>query len=130
MKLGKFDMGTTRNIRNRRQGLWMLAWAYLLLFASPLTYAAPPAGTASASVPTAVGHPPRPKARPNDPRLRSSAALVLDASDSSVLYSKHSDVAVPIASLTKLMTALVVLDGKQSLDDPIKITADDRSNRK
>jgi serine-type D-Ala-D-Ala endopeptidase (penicillin-binding protein 7) len=56
----------------------------------------------------------------------SSSVLVVDQSDSSVLYSRHSDVAAPIASITKLMTALVVLDAKQPLDEPIQITEADR----
>ncbi len=50
----------------------------------------------------------------------------MDASDSSVLYSRHSDVPMPIASITKLMTALVVLDANQPLDEPIQITDADR----
>ncbi len=61
-----------------------------------------------------------------DPRLRSSSVLVVDQSDSSVIYSRHSDVAMPIASITKLMTALVVLDAQQPLDEPIRITQADR----
>ena len=47
-----------------------------------------------------------------DPKLKSSSVLVIDQSDSSVLYSRHPDVATPIASITKLMTALVVLDAQ------------------
>jgi len=61
-----------------------------------------------------------------DPKLKSSSVLIIDQSDSSVLYSRHSDVAMPIASITKLMTALVVLDAKQPLDEPILITEADR----
>jgi serine-type D-Ala-D-Ala endopeptidase (penicillin-binding protein 7) len=56
------------------------------------------------------------------PKLKSSSVLVIDQSDSSVLLSRHADVAAPIASITKLMTALVVLDAKQSLDQLITIT--------
>jgi serine-type D-Ala-D-Ala endopeptidase (penicillin-binding protein 7) len=69
-------------------------------------------------------------ARPSltDPALRSSAALVLDISNSSVLYSRHSDVALPIASITKLMTALVVTEAGQPLDEMLTVTADDRSS--
>ena len=63
----------------------------------------------------------------HDPKLKSSSVLIIDQSDSSVLYSRHSDVAMPIASITKLMTALVVLDAKQSLDEPIEITEADRN---
>jgi D-alanyl-D-alanine endopeptidase (penicillin-binding protein 7) len=61
-----------------------------------------------------------------DPKLMSGSVLVVDQNDSSVLYSRHSDVAAPIASITKLMTALVVLDAKQPLDEPIQITDADR----
>jgi D-alanyl-D-alanine endopeptidase (penicillin-binding protein 7) len=59
------------------------------------------------------------------PKLKSSSVLIVDQSDSSVLYSRHSDVAAPIASITKLMTALVVLDAKQPLDEPLTITQDE-----
>src|SRR5258708_25232691 len=61
-----------------------------------------------------------------DLKLKSSSVLIMDASDSSVLYSRHSDVPMPIASITKLMTALVVLDANQPLDEPIQITDADR----
>jgi len=61
-----------------------------------------------------------------DLKLKSSSVLVIDQSDSSVLYSRHPDVAMPIASITKLMTALVVLDAQQPLDEPIQITDADR----
>ena len=61
-----------------------------------------------------------------DPKLKSSSVLIIDQSDSSVLYSRHSDVPMPIASITKLMTALVVLDADQPLDEPIQITEADR----
>ncbi len=56
------------------------------------------------------------------PKLKSSSVLIFDPSDSSVLYSRNPDVAAPIASITKLMTALVVLDAKQPLDEPLEIT--------
>src|SRR5277367_1054517 len=61
-----------------------------------------------------------------DPKLKSSSVLIIDQSDSSVLYSRHSDVAMPIASITKLMTALVVLDAQQPLDEPLQITDAER----
>jgi serine-type D-Ala-D-Ala endopeptidase (penicillin-binding protein 7) len=62
----------------------------------------------------------------HDPKLKSSSVLIVDQSDSSILYARNSDVAHPIASITKLMTALVVLDAKQPLDEPIQISEDDR----
>lgn len=60
------------------------------------------------------------------PEVRSSTALVVDAKDSSVLFARHDDAVRPIASITKLMTALVVLDGKQPLDEVITISREDR----
>src|SRR5580692_3828872 len=56
------------------------------------------------------------------PKLKSSSVLIIDQSDSSVLYSRNSDVAAPIASITKLMTALVVLDARQPMNEPLAIT--------
>jgi serine-type D-Ala-D-Ala endopeptidase (penicillin-binding protein 7) len=61
------------------------------------------------------------------PALRSSAALVLDTTHSSVLYSRHSDVAMPIASITKLMTALVVSEAGQPLDEELTVSYEDVS---
>ena len=52
-----------------------------------------------------------------EPVLRSSAALVIDTTHSSVLYARRANVAMPIASITKLMTALVVTDAGQPLDE-------------
>src|SRR5450755_1914375 len=60
-----------------------------------------------------------------EPKLKSSSVLIVDQSDSSVLYSRNSDVAAPIASITKLMTALVVLDAKQPLDEPLTISPEE-----
>ena len=61
----------------------------------------------------------------DEPDLRSSSALIVDETHSTVLFARRADVAMPIASITKLMTALVVLDAAQSLDEPIEITRDD-----
>jgi serine-type D-Ala-D-Ala endopeptidase (penicillin-binding protein 7) len=58
--------------------------------------------------------------------VRSSSAIVLDAVDSSVLFAKDAQKVVPIASITKLMTALVILDGGQPLDEMIELTTADR----
>jgi serine-type D-Ala-D-Ala endopeptidase (penicillin-binding protein 7) len=65
-------------------------------------------------------------ARLDSPALHSSAALVLDATNSTVLYARRSDVAMPIASITKLMTALVVMEAGQPLDETLTITPEDR----
>jgi D-alanyl-D-alanine endopeptidase (penicillin-binding protein 7) len=62
--------------------------------------------------------------------VKSTSALVLDQSGQRVLYSKNIDWVVPIASITKLMTALIVLESRLPLDEPIKITNDDRDGLK
>jgi D-alanyl-D-alanine endopeptidase (penicillin-binding protein 7) len=61
------------------------------------------------------------------PDVRSHAFYILDESDSSVLAARHERVPVPIASITKLMTALVVLEAGQPMDAVLTITADDVS---
>lgn len=62
-------------------------------------------------------------------RLRSKAALVADEFGNR-LYQKQADTARPIASLTKLMTAIVTLDAGLSLDKRIMITKEDRDLRR
>ena len=62
------------------------------------------------------------------PQIRSSAVLVLDETSSTVLLARQAEVATPIASITKLMTALVVLDAQQPLDEVLVITDEDREH--
>ncbi|MBI5040516.1 MAG: serine hydrolase, partial [Gammaproteobacteria bacterium] len=57
--------------------------------------------------------------------LKSSYALVVDEVTGARLYSKNAAARTPIASLTKLMTAMVVLDAKLPMDTRITITKDD-----
>lgn len=57
--------------------------------------------------------------------LKSNAAVVIDQTTSQVLFEKNSTVALPIASLTKLMTAMVVVEARQSMDEVLEVTADD-----
>ena len=59
------------------------------------------------------------------PALRSEEVLVLDTSHSEVLYARRADVPQPIASITKLLTALVVSDAHQPLDEMLEITRED-----
>src|SRR5437762_8285791 len=108
--------------QSMNQGLRTAALAGLLLAAS-VSHAAIPDGTADPAHIKYGG-----RASPAVPALRSSAAFVLDTTHSSVLYSRRSDVAVPIASITKLMTALVVLEAAQPLDELIEVTAEDRGH--
>ena len=64
-------------------------------------------------------------ARQRDLKLRSAAALVLELGDGQLLYAKNTDAVMPIASITKLMTAIVVLDSGLPLDEPVNIEAAD-----
>lgn len=59
------------------------------------------------------------------PLLRSSAFLIQNQNTGEVLLEKKSDAVLPIASITKLMTAMVVLDGGQSLSEEVVITEED-----
>ena len=60
------------------------------------------------------------------PEVKSASALIVDGNNGEVIFEQKAGVVTPIASLTKLMTALVVLDGQQPLDEVIVITAADR----
>ena len=62
---------------------------------------------------------------PTLPDLRSNAFYILDSSGAKVLAARNERAAVPIASITKLMTALVVLEARQRMDQTITITRDD-----
>lgn len=57
--------------------------------------------------------------------LKSSVALVMDQDTNEVLFSKNQHAVLPIASLTKLMTALIVSDARLPLDEMITITHED-----
>ncbi len=65
---------------------------------------------------------------PSGMDLRSSTALVIDQTTQRVVYSKNPDPVHPIASITKLMTALVVLESGQDLDEQITVTEEDVDN--
>jgi D-alanyl-D-alanine endopeptidase (penicillin-binding protein 7) len=58
-------------------------------------------------------------------KLKSQAALVVD-NFGNELFAKAADQAMPIASITKLMTAMVLLDSGVAMDESITITRDDR----
>lgn len=53
--------------------------------------------------------------------LKSSSALVLDATEGTPLFAKNASQVTPIASITKLMTAMVVLDAALPLDEAVRI---------
>jgi len=103
---------------NHRTACVLLALALAL----PLGVAlgADPERNSAAGTSTA---PPR-KTTPNL-NLQSAAVLVVDESGQP-LYAKHSHDQKPIASITKLMTAMVVLDSGAPLDEPLTILESDR----
>lgn len=59
--------------------------------------------------------------------LASASAAIVDLESGKRLYDKNADVVVPIASITKLMTAMVILDGKQSLKENIRFSSKHRT---
>lgn len=59
------------------------------------------------------------------PFLDSNAALIMNANTGRMIYGKNAARRTPIASITKLMTAMVVLDAKLSMDQPITISSAD-----
>ncbi|CAG4896718.1 D-alanyl-D-alanine endopeptidase [Paraburkholderia gardini] len=62
--------------------------------------------------------------------LRSSVAYVVDQNSSEPLFDKNSRAVVPIASISKLMTAMVVLDSKAPMTEQIEVTDEDRDYEK
>ncbi len=60
-----------------------------------------------------------------DLSLNSSAVMVMDQASGEVLLEKNADAALPIASITKVMTAMVVLDAGQPLEESIVIARED-----
>lgn len=62
--------------------------------------------------------------------IRASVALVVDQETHEVLFSKNDSAVLPIASLTKLMTGMVVADAGLSMDEPITITQADVDTQK
>ncbi len=73
------------------------------------------------STPTLANEPAVLSRDPSNLHLASGSAMVIDLQTDKVLYSSNPDVIVPIASVTKLMTAMVVLDAKQPMDEVIPV---------
>ena len=64
--------------------------------------------------------------RGNDPLdLRSSVALVVDQDTNEVLFEKNKDAVLPIASVTKLMTALVTVEANLPLEEELQVSQDE-----
>ena len=60
-----------------------------------------------------------------NPLLHSAAFMIADQATGNVILEKNSDAVLPIASITKLMTAMVVLDARLGLNDLLTIVQDD-----
>jgi D-alanyl-D-alanine endopeptidase (penicillin-binding protein 7) len=65
-----------------------------------------------------------------DPNVQSHGVLVFDPASGQTLFAKNADQTAPIASITKIMTAMVVLDAKLAMDEAIEITVADIDNLK
>jgi len=68
---------------------------------------------------------PKSPVRHDEVFLRSAVALVQDAGTGEIVFDKNADVVVPIASITKLMTAMVILDSGVNLEQRVVISGDD-----
>ncbi|MBB5203725.1 D-alanyl-D-alanine endopeptidase (penicillin-binding protein 7) [Inhella inkyongensis] len=69
--------------------------------------------------------------RTDDPLdLKSNVALVMDQETNEVLLAKNEAAVLPIASITKLMTALVVSEAQQDLDEVLTISSEDIDTEK
>ncbi len=66
----------------------------------------------------------------DDLALKSSVAFIVDQDTHEVLFRKNESAVLPIASLTKLMTGLVVADARLSMAEPVVITDDDVDTEK
>lgn len=62
--------------------------------------------------------------------LKSNVALVMDQATSSILFEKNSEAILPIASITKLMTSLVVVESKQDMNEVLTVTNEDIDREK
>jgi len=86
-----------------------------------VTRNAAPAVEARPSFATALGL----RGQRDELSLKSSVAIVVNQNTKEVYFEKNSSVSLPIASITKLMTAMVVLDSQLPLDENLTINADD-----
>ncbi len=67
---------------------------------------------------------------PDDLNLKSSVALVIDQDTQEVLFKKNDQAVLPIASLTKLMTGLIISEANLPMNDIITITQEDVDTEK
>ena len=108
----------------------------MMCAAGALAMFALPAAHATDGKPAAGKYPRQSAARPpasgeslavvaGMPALKSAAALVVDLNDGQTIFGKNTQSVTPIASITKLMTAMVALDAGLSLDETLYIDNSD-----
>ncbi len=80
--------------------------------------------TGTATLPSTAAAQPPAKVQPDPSKLHlaSGSALLIDLNTNKELYASHADRVRPIASVTKLMTAMVVLDAKLPMDEMLTMT--------
>ena len=102
-------------------------WAFWNLQSGIRTAALPRCATDSHSWAKDLSRDKDPKSRETSSQLkvRSNIAAVADADTSQLLYQKNADKITPIASITKLMTAIVTLDAKLPLGDVVEVSNED-----
>jgi len=85
------------------------------------------AQAATAAVEGVMGAAPEPMTTLDAAKLKlaSANALVFDTHAGQTIYSKGADAVTPIASVTKLMTAMVILDGAQPMDEMLSVDIGD-----
>ena len=83
----------------------------LLILAGPASFTSNAVASEKAAIPR----------DPSTLHLASGSALLIDLQTNQVIYENHADAVRPIASVTKLMTAMVVLDAKQPMDENLTI---------
>ncbi len=92
--------------------------ALTLFLAAVLLPASFPAAAAAQVEPAAATVP----ADQAAPALASKSALLINADNGEVIYSKEPDMRLPMASTTKMMTALLVMENTINLDEPVTIS--------
>jgi len=127
----------TSGFRQMRAGLWSVVYCGLLALAGPGTGTAAQGGLATAQAADGAGPGASRTARaPSRSRsrdakgpvpLRSAVALVVDQDTEEVLLEKNTQKVIPIASITKLMTALVTIEADLPLDEELVVTREDRT---
>jgi D-alanyl-D-alanine endopeptidase (penicillin-binding protein 7) len=104
----------------------MLSWVPVVFGADLGKLGSPAVHASSVSSSYVSAYAIRKYARHTKLKLRSHVALVYDERDKEVILDRHAQQVMPVASLTKLMTAMVVLDAGQPLDEVITITKADK----